>query len=639
MRPETVTAVAEFLGIAEEELLERHHNYLQHQLTRWRRLEPADAAGLAEYYNDNLYLYELIAAPSFGLVRLVHPFLAPASAILDYGSGIGTHGLHFLHQGHQLSFVDVPSPHFDFVRWSVERAGLVADFVDRSRAEALPSGAFDAIICFDVLEHVSDWREAVALFARLLKPEGKLFLVVSFREFEDHVIHIASRTGLTEEALRVCMAKHGFHEVFCRDRPVPLTHPLEPFKVFARRPDLRIVRLGKVFPTGEDFLRRGALDEAERCFAELVAWNPEDFAAHRELARTSLLRGDLDEAAARVARAIELLPDDVSAWELAGEVSLSAGDSLGAARKFALAATHWPEFAAQAHAQLVPLINDDVLFAGIWAQLESWRERQILLAFLIGCGAYVRAQEVALHLTATHTRSSYAGYLVWKEYARLLRELGRIPEAIEVLRRLLTLHPDRPWLHFDLSLCHSAQGDHAAALAELDMEEANTSSHAVVMFEKGQICRRQGDLMRAAVLFAEAAEAMPEFSAALLEHGRTLIALDETAGALAAFEKYMALTPEDAETLFALAKLRQRLGDLAGAIADLKQIVRLRPGDAEAWFTLGQAEMVVAQRVAAVRAFNQAYRLAPNEMWPRYDFWLKLVLATLELPARIGFKP
>lgn len=636
MSPETVSAVAEFLGIAKEDLLERHDNYLQHQLTRWQRLAPTDATGFAEYYNDNLYLYELIAASSFGLVRLVHPFLAPASAILDYGSGIGTHGLHFLRQGHRLSFVDVPSPHFDFVRWSVAHAGLAADFIERSRADALPAGEFDAIFCFDVLEHVADWRDAVALFARLLKPEGKLFLVVSFREFEDHVIHIASRTGLTGEAFRVCMAENGFHEVFHRDRPVPLTHPLEPFKVFARRPDPQIARLGTLFPVGEDFLRRGSLAEAEHCFAELAAWNPEDFAAHRELAHISLLRGNLGEAETRVARALELLPDDVSAWELAGEVSLRVGDSLGAASKFVLAATRWPWFAAQARAQLAPMVADDALFAAIWAQIDAWRERLALLAFLIGCGAHGRAQEVALRLTAAHARDSYAGYLVWKEYARLLRESGRIPEAIDTLRRLSELHPDRPWLHFDLSLCHSAQGDHAAALAELDLEEVYTPSRAAVQFEKGQVCRRQGDLRRATGLFGEAAEAMPEFAAAPLECGRTLLVLDEAAGALAAFAKYMALAPEDVQTLFVTAKLRRRLGDLPGTRADLMRIVELRPADAEAWFELGQVEMAAKRRVESIRAFNRAYRLAPSEMWPRFDFWLKLVLATLELPARIG---
>lgn len=636
MKPETIAAVAEFLGLPEEDLLERNDNYLQHQLARWQNLAPRDSADLANYYNDNLYLYELITASSHGLVRLIQPFLAPTSRILDYGSGIGTHGLHFLREGHKLCFVDVPSPHFEFVRWSVAREGRRAEFVARDAAGGLPSGGFDAIFCIDVLEHVFDWRETVALFSRLLGPRGKLFMVVSFREFEDHALHIADQTGLTEQTFQACMTANGFHEVFHRDRPVPLTHPLEPFKVFARQAEPELVELGKLYSAGETLLREGKLAGAERCFLRLLEWNPGDFAAHREMARVNLLRGKIDEAASRIAHATELLPEDATAWELAGQICLRGGNPQGAARKFALAATRWPAIAIEAGRQLGDMSADDTLFVIIQEQAANWRERLALLSVLIGHRADTRAGEVARRLTSEYAPETYPGYLAWKELARLRRETGRVSEAIDILRMLLEHHPGRPWLHFDLSLCHSANGAHTAALKELELEEPLSPSRAVIKFEMAIVYRRQGDLRLAAEHFREAAELMPEFDVAIHEQARTLVRLGDNALAVTAYVTAVRLRPEDGELLLELARTQLASGDPDGTCVTLKKVVRLLPNRADVWYELGLLEAAASRFISSMNCFNQAYRRAPDEFWPCFDLRTKLVLALRNLPRVIG---
>ncbi len=54
-------------------------------------------------------------------------------------------------------------------------------------------GSLDAIGCFDVLEHVPDYRAALREFARVLAPGGRLVLTVPFRETEQQTLVRARR--------------------------------------------------------------------------------------------------------------------------------------------------------------------------------------------------------------------------------------------------------------------------------------------------------------------------------------------------------------------------------------------------------------------------------------------------------------
>jgi tetratricopeptide (TPR) repeat protein len=635
MNRDVVESVAAFLGISVEELLQRHDNYLQHQLARWQRLSPDGTAALADFYNDNLYLYELISTPSFGVVRLVAPFLRPGSAILDYGSGIGTHGFHFLRQGHDVTFVDLPSPHFDFVRWQAHRSGLAAEFVEAAVAGSLPEKTFDAVFCFDVLEHVLEWREAVRDLARLLKPDGKFFVIVSFREFEAHAIHISSRTGLAEASFRECMTQNGLVEIFHRDRPVPLTHPLESFRVFARAASAQAAHMVRRFADGEHCLRAGAMAEAERCFADVLAWNPEDFSAHRALARIFMEQEKLTEAGAEADKVLELLPEDAGALEIKADICMKSGDGEAAARRYAEVIANQSEHAEHSKQALASLLEAGLSFERACGHIVDWRMLQSLLGYLVGIRRFAEAEPLAARLTAMHPRGSYAGYLVWKEYARLLRETGRIEEAVEILQQLLPLHRDRLWLHYDLCLCHAAAGNIAAALAELDEEERRSPFRAAILFERGMLCRKAGDLRSAMAAFKETAALSPENGAAHWELGRTALQMDDPVGALRALSEAARQMPDNAEVLLERGRTARQLGERALALSDLRRVAELDASNAQIHFELAELEWVSRHYWKAVASFDAAYRLAPERVWPRLSPKMKLAIAARGLASRL----
>lgn len=136
--------------------------------------------------------------------------------ILDAGCGIGVYGLGIAKRGGNVIGVDISK---ESIQRAVERAkGLKsAKFVIGNILE-LPfkTGAFDKIICVDVLEHIEDDSTAVSELCRVLKKGGILIIHVPRKDPDTYVLrdldqkvfgHV--RTGYTMEILKNMMVSKG----------------------------------------------------------------------------------------------------------------------------------------------------------------------------------------------------------------------------------------------------------------------------------------------------------------------------------------------------------------------------------------------------------------------------------------------
>lgn len=92
----------------------------------------------------------------------------PGDTVFEFGVGLGWN-LAALHCGRKLGY-DIAGT----VRPEVEGRGI-AWVEDPGQ---LPAQSLDAIICHHVLEHLLDPAETLRLFQKLLKPVGRLLLVV-----------------------------------------------------------------------------------------------------------------------------------------------------------------------------------------------------------------------------------------------------------------------------------------------------------------------------------------------------------------------------------------------------------------------------------------------------------------------------
>jgi tetratricopeptide (TPR) repeat protein len=161
---------------------------------------------------------------------------------------------------------------------------------------------------------------------------------------------------------------------------------------------------------------------------------------------------------------------------------------------------------------------------------------------------------------------------------------GLLDDAIREYRQVLALAPKRPGVHFRLGRVHLARskgpkGDPAAeaeALKEFEQELQIDPTNANAAYEIGEIQRTSGQLEQAVASFKRALASYPEFGAALVGLGRTLIAAGDAASALPPLQKAVALNPRDEVAFYQLAQAHRALGHEAEQQAALATFERLR---------------------------------------------------------------
>lgn len=123
------------------------------------------------------------------LIRRHAPDLG--GVLLDYGCGNGAQTIAFVADFARVVGVDVEAGHVQEFADAVARLGLDDRVTPRyydGRRLPLGDGEIDAVISFEVLEHVADEQESLAEIRRVLRPGGWLALTVPNRWwlFETH---------------------------------------------------------------------------------------------------------------------------------------------------------------------------------------------------------------------------------------------------------------------------------------------------------------------------------------------------------------------------------------------------------------------------------------------------------------------
>ena len=96
--------------------------------------------------------------------------------VLDLGCGGGFMAEALAARGATVTGIDPSSAAIEAARVHSGVHGLAIDYLVGS-GEDLPfaAGAFDVVVCVDVLEHIEAWEQVVSEIRRVLRPEG-LFL-------------------------------------------------------------------------------------------------------------------------------------------------------------------------------------------------------------------------------------------------------------------------------------------------------------------------------------------------------------------------------------------------------------------------------------------------------------------------------
>jgi SAM-dependent methyltransferase len=135
-------------------------------------------------------------------VRAEASKLAPGTRVLDVGAGASKYRPFFAHCHYETQ--DFCQYHGTLVKYLQP-----IDYICDISSIPLPDAVLGAILCTEVLEHVTDPMAALAEFARLLEPGGKLLLTAP----QGTILHMAPfhfYGGFTHYWYRHWLPRRGF---------------------------------------------------------------------------------------------------------------------------------------------------------------------------------------------------------------------------------------------------------------------------------------------------------------------------------------------------------------------------------------------------------------------------------------------
>lgn len=195
---------------------------------RDRVTNPADERAVTQFYNESrTELFDLARWHAEDPIHFRTLMCAdsavqrPGRAFLDYGSGIGSDALAFASVGFDVTLADISDPLLAFARWRCERRGFRVRTVDLKR-EPLPPRQFDAVICFDVLEHIHRPLRTLDGIRRAMKPGALFFVHAPFGKDPDRPMHVVHTDVITPRMRTVGLT---WREDLETDFPSWLWHP------------------------------------------------------------------------------------------------------------------------------------------------------------------------------------------------------------------------------------------------------------------------------------------------------------------------------------------------------------------------------------------------------------------------------
>ena len=155
--------------------------------------------------------------------------------------------------------------------------------------------------------------------------------------------------------------------------------------------------------------------------------------------------------------------------------------------------------------------------------------------------------------------------------ARHLEQQGKLAEALQEYRAAAVKEPGRPGLHYEAGNILWRMRELDAATEELQAELTRSPHHGMANLRLGQVFLTRNQAEQAVPYLDQAVHAMPESADAHRELGKAYRSLGRTADARTQWEAVASARPDDDQVHYLLGNLYRQLGDADRAKRELNR--------------------------------------------------------------------
>ena len=147
----------------------------------WEQMNPKSREETLDFYRTTEnYLFDLARYDYFFQTWRERVPRLCRGRILDYGGGIGDMIIRCAEGGlNDLTYYDLEGKTMNFAKWRFAKRRIKVRTIKASDREDRLEGKYDSILCFDVLEHVTEPLKHAERLLKHLSKNGKLFIQVA----------------------------------------------------------------------------------------------------------------------------------------------------------------------------------------------------------------------------------------------------------------------------------------------------------------------------------------------------------------------------------------------------------------------------------------------------------------------------
>jgi len=218
-------------------------------------------------------------------------------------------------------------------------------------------------------------------------------------------------------------------------------------------------------------------------------------------------------------------------------------------------------------------------------------------------------------------------WLAHNNLGSLLKDRGRIDEAMEHYQKAIQICPTYPESWYNLGVALAAQGRFDAAIEDFRKAILINPNYPDAQYNLGIALAALGRLDEAIANYRKAIELNPNFSEAFDNLGVALMDQDRFADAIENIHRAIQINPNNFEAQYNLGVALAAQGRFAEAIESYRKAIELNPNFSDALDNLGISLATQGRLDEAIENYHKAIRINPRR--PETFFHLGMALSQM----------